>query len=151
MPSSALAASGSPSASSFSALRIFSSAFAVETRSWNTGFCVSSSQKAGSSSMNSTIWSHSGPAVTSTSVKTAANSAAKTASAARPRPQPRRTSAPTGGSSPSAITAATKIDSSVPSDTTASTTRTPNASSTSSVRAVTTISTRCGRSIAPGR
>ena len=72
------------------------------------------------------IWSHTGPAVTSTSTKTDANSPAKTTSDAGPRFQPRLTSAPTIGSRPSASTAARKIDSSVPSDRIASATSSPN-------------------------
>ena len=44
IPITALAASGSPAASSPSALRILSSAPALPTMSWNPGFCVSSSQ-----------------------------------------------------------------------------------------------------------
>ena len=143
MPSSALAASGSPAASSPSALRILSSASPVEMNSWKPGFAVSSSQYSGRDWMNSTISRHTGPAENRTSAKTATASPANTASAARPRFQPRRTSAPTIGSSPSASTVAMKIESSVPSATTASSTSVPNASRTSSVRTPTTTSTRC--------
>ena len=94
--------------------------------------------------MNSLISVHSGPAVTRTIAKTAANKPANTKSEAFPRFQPRRTSAPTTGSSPSARMPATKIDSSVPSETTASATRRPKAASSPSVLAGMAISTRCG-------
>ena len=67
-----------------------------------------------------------------------------TVSAALPRFQPRRWSAPTTGSSPSAITAARKIEISVPSDRIASATSAQTPSSTSNVRTPTTTSTRCG-------
>ena len=106
-----------------------SSAFAVDDELWNAGLLrdlVPVRRAARGRTRRS--GPRPGPAVTSTSAKTAANSAAKTASAARPRPQPRATSAPTTGSRPSAITAARKIDSSVPSDTIASATSAPNAS-----------------------
>ena len=66
---------------------------------------------------------------------TAANSAAKTASAAGPRFQPRATSAPTTGSSPSASTIATKIESRTSSAMIASATNTPKIASLTSVRA----------------
>src|SRR5215207_41990 len=95
--------------------------------------------------MKSTISSQTGPAAASTSANTPTNSAANTTSAARPRPQPWRTSAATTGSSPSASTAARKIDSRVPSDTIARTTSTPKTNTCSSVRVGMTISTRSRR------
>jgi endonuclease YncB( thermonuclease family) len=61
------------------------------------------------------------------------------------------TSAPTTGSSPRAITAATKIESSVPSDTIASATRPANASTVTIVRTGMTISTRWRGSMMRGR
>src|SRR5829696_1320011 len=100
--------------------------------------------------MNWTISSHTGPAETTTRPNTATNNAANTTTAARPRPHPRRTSAPTTGSRPSATTAARKIDSSVPSDTTARTTSAPKTSSCRSVRTGTAISTRCAPSTCGG-
>ena len=89
IPSSAEAASGSPAARSLSASRTLSSAPPVPTRLWNHSCCCISSHNAGSDWTNSVIWSHTGPAVTSTSANTDANSAANTTSDAGPRFQPR--------------------------------------------------------------
>ena len=99
-PSSVLAASGRPAARSFSAEAIFWSASAVDVSCWNPSVLVSWSQYSGRLPTNSTIWSHTGPAASTTSAKTEANSSANTSSDARPRFQPRRTSAPTIGSRP---------------------------------------------------
>ena len=142
IPSSVLAASGSPAARSFSASRIVSSALAELTMSWNAGLEVSSSHIAGSALMNSTISSQTGPAVTTTSTNTVTNSRAKHTSEAMPRFQPRRTSLATTGSSPKATIAASRIDNSVPSESTANTTRTPTPSKDRTVRAETVTSTR---------
>ena len=148
-PSSVFAASGNPAARSFSAEAIFWSASAVDVIVWKPSVFVSWSQYSGSSWTNSTIWSQTGPAASTTSAKTEANSSANTSSAARPRFQPRRTSAPTIGSSPSARTAARKIESSVPSDRIASATRKPTPSSMSTVRPETKTSTRCAGGSCP--
>src|SRR3954447_15147174 len=148
-PSRALAASGRPEASSLSVDLTCSSALAVERKSWKPGFEVSLSHIAGSWWTNSTIWSHTGPAVTSTSANTPTNSAANTSTEARPRFHPRRTSAPTTGSRPTASTAARRIDISVPSDSSASATSAANPSSCSSVRAGIESSTRWRGGAAP--
>ena len=95
---------------------------------------LSSSHIAGSALTNSTISSQTGPAVTTTSATKATNTPAKTASEAGPRFQPRRTRLPTTGSRPKARTAASRIEISVPSESSASATTAPNASSMSSVR-----------------
>ena len=144
MPSSAFAASGSPAARSLSADAILSSAPAAEVSCSKPALLVSSSQYPGSASTNSAISSHTGPAASSTSAPTATNMTKNTVSAALPRFQPRRWSAPTTGSSPSAITAARKIEISVPSDRIASATSAQAPSSTTKVRTPTTTSTRCG-------
>src|SRR4051812_41292435 len=93
--------------------------------------------------MKSLTSSQTGPNASRMSVTTNRPTAANTTSAALPRGQPRATSRPTTGSRPSAMTAATKIESSVSSDNTASTTTSPNARTTSSVRTGMTSSTRC--------
>src|SRR6478752_2910415 len=114
----------------------------LDTTFWNAALLVSSFQYVGSSCANATSSFHKGLTVTRTIAASAAKITTKTNTAARPRPQPRLTSAPTTGSRPRARTAATRIDSSVPSDRIISATTAPNASSTSSVRTGTTISTR---------
>ena len=149
MPSSVDAASGSPAARFLSALRIVSSAPAVLVIDWNQSFCCSSSEYAGSEWTKSTISDHTGPAVTMTSATTATNRAAKTQSDARPRFQPRLTSAATIGSRPSARIAARKIEISVPSERSASATSAPTTTSTRSVRAPMVTSMRCGGTTGP--
>ena len=116
-PNSVLAASGSPLARSASAARTESSAPLLVNLS-NAAVSVSSSQYSGSMSTNSVTWSHSGPTVMATIRNTATNRPPNTVSAAAwPRAQPRWTSRRTTGSRPSARTAATKMDSSEPSET----------------------------------
>ena len=88
IPSSVLAASGRPLARSARAARTESSAPLLVSLS-NAAVCVRSSQNSGSISTNSVTWSHSGPTVTTTIRNTATNRPANTASAARPRRQPR--------------------------------------------------------------
>src|SRR5215218_1248080 len=144
MPRRVFAASGSPAARSLRASVTVSLMPAVEAISWNAAELVRSSHRPGSAWTNSTISSHTGPAVTTTSATTAANNPANTATAARPRAHPRRTMAPTTGSRPMASTAATKIDSSVPNEAMASATKAPKARTVSSVRGGMTISTRWG-------
>src|SRR5215207_4011324 len=140
IPSSVVAASGSPLARSSSAERT-ESWVPLETNVSNASLLEISSQYAGISATKSRTWSHSGPTVTTTISATATNSAANTASAAWPRFQPRLTSAPTTGSSPIASTTATKIDSSTSSATITSTTKAPNSPTLSRVRTGTSSST----------
>src|SRR5215213_7309587 len=143
IPSSVEAASGNPFARSSRAERTLS-CVPVETNVSNASVLEISCQYSGISATNSCTWSHSGPTVISTISATATKRPAKTASAARPRPQPRRTSAPTIGSSPIASTTATKIDSRTSSATITSTTNPPNSPSLSRVRTGTRSSTCSG-------
>ena len=95
MPSSAFAASGSPAASSLSALRIFVVGVARgDDAPGSPAWTSARPSSPGSCLVKSTISSHTGPAAASTIANTSTNSAANTTSAARPRPQPRRTRAP---------------------------------------------------------
>ncbi len=112
--------------------------------SWNPGLEASSFQSAGSDCTNSVIWSHIGPAVNRISRNTERNSAANENSDARPRFQPRLTSAATTGSRPNARTAASRIETSVPSETSASAIKPATATSDRIVRAGILISTGLG-------
>src|SRR4051812_12071171 len=143
-PSSVEAASGMLPARSFSASCTFWSMPDEPASLLNQSCCCISSHMSGRACTKSTISRHTGPTAARMSTNTAAKRPAKTVRAARPRFQPRATRAATTGSSPSASTAARKIDSSVPSERMAITTSTPTPSRTSSVRAPITISTRWG-------